>query len=83
MAFHGIGWVILERYVLYPTPLVKEGAHYVDTIKRVIRDSKMGLVINLCLTVLAWWFPLIALTINALIWMYWLYLAVSMKQKDI
>ena len=77
---HNIGWNILYRYILKPISLVKETIGAIH-IKNLSQGAKYGLFLYIAIAVLAWWFPHVALVVNVLIWICWLYLSASIKPE--
>ena len=77
---HSIGWNLLERSILIPIPLV-EDPESVAILKNIMKGTKIGFLINLALVMLAWFLPYLALALSILIWIYWLYISVSIKHE--
>ncbi|TMI94776.1 MAG: DUF1211 domain-containing protein [Bacteroidetes bacterium] len=77
---HNVGWNVLYRYILKPTPLVKEAVGAAH-IKKLSMGAKYGFLLYSLIAILAWWFPHVALVVNILIWIYWLYLSASIKPE--
>ena len=73
----GIGWNLLYYFSLKPVPLVRERI-FIEAVKNMRKNAKIGLILNIAVTVLAWWFPLIAITINAILWLFWIYISAKM-----
>jgi len=73
----GIGWNLLYYFSLKPVLLVKERI-FIEAVKNMRKNAKIGLILNIVVTVLAWWFPLIAITINAILWLFWIYISAKM-----
>jgi uncharacterized membrane protein len=67
----GIGWNLLYHFTLKPRALVKETI-FIESVKSMQKNARYGLFVNVCITTLAWWFPLIALAINTLLWLFWM-----------
>jgi uncharacterized membrane protein len=77
---HNIGWNALYRYMLKPKPLVKDNIG-VDYIKKKSQGAKYGFFIYSAIAILAWWLPYVALVLSVSIWLYWLYISISIKEK--
>jgi len=77
--FHNVGWIVLHRYILKPKSLLKDS---VDPayVKQIAKGSNYGFFIYLALAIMAWWLPYIAIMLSVLIWIYWIYLSVSIKK---
>lgn len=73
----GISWNLLYYFSLKPKPLTNEKIN-LEVIKSMQKTGRYGLVINSCITIFAWWFPLTALSINALLWLFWIKESASM-----
>ena len=67
----GISWNLLYHFTLKPTALIKE-KRLVEAVKTMQKNARYGLVINIFLAVLAWWFPLTALVVNTVLWLFWI-----------
>jgi uncharacterized membrane protein len=67
----GISWNLLYYFLLKPTTLVKDKIS-IDAVKSMHRNAKYGLAINSIIILCAWWFPLTAITINTLLWFFWI-----------
>ena len=78
---HNIGWNILYRSILKPRPIVKDSIG-VDFIKKASKGAKYGLFIYSAIALLAWWLPYVALIISVSVWIYWLYLSISLEQEE-
>ena len=76
---HNLGWNLLYAAALKPVPLVKAsiGAEHV---KNSGKGARYGLVLYTAIALLALWLPYLALVISVLIWIYWLYVSISLKQ---
>ena len=75
---HNAGWNVLHRYIFNTKPLLKSSAN-IHEMKKSARGAQFGFVLYFSLAVLAWWFPYVAISINAFTWMYWLYLSISIR----
>ena len=75
---HNIGWNVLHRSTLKPRSLFKD---HVDpeVIRGLARGAQIGFVVNVGITLIAWFLPYVALVISVSVWAYWLYLSVSVK----
>jgi uncharacterized membrane protein len=75
---HNIGWNVLHRSIKKPTPLVR--ASSLDRAKKAAWGAKLGFFIYSAIAILAWWLPYVAIILCLLVWIYWLYLSVSIKE---
>jgi len=78
---HNLGWNVLLNAMIKPKPLVKNAAA-LESVKANLKGSKKGFFIYLGITILAWWFPYVALVLSLLIWIYWLYLSISVHHEN-
>jgi uncharacterized membrane protein len=79
--FHNIGWNALHKYIAFPLPLTKSSTN-LDLLKRVRRGSQFGFFVSISIVIIAWWFPYIAIVLSFLIWLFWLYLTVDVKDVE-
>jgi hypothetical protein len=75
-----IGWNLVYESIFKPRVLIKEGVP-VNRVKDNLKNCRYGLVIYSLTTLLAWWFPLTALTINTLLWFLWLKMSMTPLNK--
>ena len=54
----------------------------VVAIKKSSQGPKYGFFIYAAIALLAWWLPYVALAISVLIWIYWLYVSLSLKEVE-
>jgi uncharacterized membrane protein len=76
---HNIGWNVLYLSIVRPVLFV-EDAKNLASLKMGRQGAKTGFLIYLAIALLALWLPYIAIIISFLIWIYWLYLSISIKQ---
>jgi len=70
---HNLGWRLLIRSCIKPVSLAKTPAH-AAVIQGLLKGNLFGTFTNVSFTIIAWWFPHIAITLSTLFWSYWLYL---------
>jgi uncharacterized membrane protein len=75
---HNIGWNVLHRSIWKPKPLVR--ASSTRHAKMAARGAKIGFFIYSAIAILAWWLPYVAIILCLLVWIYWLYLSISIKE---
>jgi uncharacterized membrane protein len=73
-----IGWILLLKTVIKPKLLLHHGIN-VDLIYGIRRTTQLGFVVYTFSTVLAFWFPYIALVMNLLLWIVWITLSINAK----
>jgi len=72
------GWLLLLRTVIKPKLLLHQQIN-VDLIHGIRRTTQLGFVVYAISTVLAFWFPVIALAMNLLLWIVWITLSINAK----
>jgi uncharacterized membrane protein len=77
---NSIGWNLLLHTLYKPKKLILSVASIklVDTIKR---STQIGFVIYSIATIMSFWFPVIALIINLLLWILWISLSITTKES--
>ena len=77
---NSIGWNLLLHTIIKPQKLVRseESIKLVNTIKR---STQIGFLIYSVATILAFWFPIIALIMNLLLWIVWISLSITTKES--
>jgi hypothetical protein len=77
---NSLGWNLLFHTLYKPKKLIhpKINVNMINTLKRSIQ---FGFVIYAGTTVLAFWFPIIALIINLLLWIVWISLSITTKSN--
>jgi uncharacterized membrane protein len=77
---NSIGWNLLLHTLYKPKKLIISEASIklVDIIKR---STQIGFVIYSIATVMSFWFPVIALIINLLLWILWISLSITAKES--
>ena len=77
---NSIGWNLLLHTIIKPKKLVRseESIKLVNTIKR---STQIGFLIYSIATLMSFWLPIIALTINLLLWIVWISLSITTKES--
>ena len=77
---NSIGWNLLLHTIIKPNKLVRseESIKLVNTIKR---STQIGFLIYSVATIMAFWFPIIALVMNLLLWIVWISLSITTKES--
>lgn len=73
-----IGWIVLLKTVIKPKLLLHQGIN-VDVIHGIRRTTELGFVVYAISTILAFWFPVVALVMNLLLWIVWITLSINAK----
>ncbi len=74
--FHNIGWNVLLAGTLKPDNLAKNERWTLE-LKGRLKGARFGFVMNSIMTIIAIWFPYIAMVLITLFWLYWIYAGVS------
>jgi uncharacterized membrane protein len=77
---NSIGWNLLLHTLYKPEKLIHSevSIKLVDTIKR---STQIGFLIYSAATILTFWFPIIALIMNLLLWIVWISLSITTKEN--
>jgi uncharacterized membrane protein len=75
---NSIGWLLLLKTVIKPKLLLHQGIN-VDLIHGIRRTTQLGFVVYTISTVLAFWFPVVALIMNLLLWIVWITLSINTR----
>lgn len=75
---NSLGWNLLLHTLYKPKKLINSDINVmlINTIKRSVQ---FGFVVYAASTLLAFWFPVIALVINLLLWIVWISLSITAK----
>ena len=76
---NSIGWNLLLHTISKPQKLIlsEDSIKMVNTIKR---STQIGFLIYSVATIMAFWFPIIALIMNLLLWIVWVSLSITTKE---
>ncbi len=75
---NSIGWMLLLHSVIKPKLLLLQGVK-IESIYETRRTVRLGFVVYVVSTILAFWFPIIALSMNLLLWIVWITLSINAK----
>ena len=75
---NSIGWNLL-LYTVYKPKLLLHSNVSVDHIDTIRRSTQLGFIVYVAATVTAFWFPIIALIANLLLWIVWITLSITEK----
>lgn len=73
-----IGWNLVFESIRRNPDILHEGVT-TATLDKLLTNTRFGLLIYTVTTILAWWFPVIALIINASLWILWISISLSEK----
>jgi uncharacterized membrane protein len=77
---NSIGWNLLLHTLSKPKKLIHsdESIKLINTVKR---STQIGFLIYSVATIMAFWFPIIALIMNLLLWIVWISLSITTKES--
>jgi uncharacterized membrane protein len=75
---NSLGWNLLLHTISKPKKLMNSDANE-GLIKTIKRSVQLGFLVYASTTILAFWFPIIALAINLLLWIVWISLSINAK----
>jgi uncharacterized membrane protein len=78
---HSIAWRLLLITSLRPVTLTKSAAETVK-LNATVKGNLIGLLLNIAITVTAWWFPYVAISMNLFLWIFWIYITIKVKPGD-
>ncbi len=75
---NSIGWNLLLYTVHKPKLLLHSNVN-VDHIDAIRRSTQLGFIVYVAATIIAFWFPIVALIVNLLLWIVWITLSITEK----
>ena len=75
---NSIGWNLVIHTVFKPQLLLHHNIN-INVLDSTKRSVRLGFIVYAVSTVLAFWFPVAALTINLLLWIVWITLSINAK----
>jgi uncharacterized membrane protein len=78
---NSIGWNLLIYTLYRPQNLIHSEIH-LKLVNKIKLSTQYGLVIYSVTTVIAFWFPIVALIINLLLWLLWISLSIMEKTTE-
>ena len=75
---NSLGWMMLIHTVTKPKLLIHQNVD-IDVIHGLKRTVLLGFVVYSISTALAFWFPVLALILNLLLWIVWITLSINTK----
>jgi len=79
---NSIGWNLLLHTLEKPEKLIRTEIN-IRIVSKIKRSTQYGFVIYSLATVLAFWFPILALIINLLLWIVWITLSITEKENEL
>jgi uncharacterized membrane protein len=77
---NSIGWNLLLHSVYKPKLLINTSVS-ISLIDNIKRSTQIGFLVYVFSTVLAFWFPFVALLLNLLLWIVWVTLSITENSK--
>jgi uncharacterized membrane protein len=77
---NSIGWNLLLHTLSKPKKLIHSEAS-IKLINTVKRSTQIGFIVYSIATIMAFWFPIIALIMNLLLWILWISLSITTKER--
>ena len=77
----GISWNLLYYFSLNPKSLARD-RRSAEVVVEMLKYARYALALNLVITLVAWWFPRTAITLNAILWIFWIWRSASMLRKS-
>ncbi|MEI7421340.1 MAG: TMEM175 family protein [Prolixibacteraceae bacterium] len=78
---NSIGWNLLIYTLYRPQNLIHSEIH-LKLVNKIKLSTQYGFVIYSVTTVIAFWFPIVALIINLLLWLLWISLSIMEKTTE-
>ena len=76
---NSIGWNLLLHTLYKPQKLIRSEVS-IKLVNKIKRSTQIGFLIYSVATIIAFWFPIIALTLNLLLWIVWISLSITAKE---
>jgi uncharacterized membrane protein len=76
---NSIGWNLLLHTLFKPEKLIHSEVN-IKLVNKIKRSTQIGFVIYSFATIMAFWFPIIALILNLLLWIVWISLSITAKE---
>jgi uncharacterized membrane protein len=78
---NSIGWNLLLHTLIKPQKLIRSEVS-IELVNKIKRSTQYGFVIYSIATIISFWFPIIALIINLLLWLVWITLSITEKSNE-
>jgi len=78
---NSIGWNLLLHTIIKPQKLIRSEVN-IKLFNKIKRSTQYGFVIYSIATIISFWFPIIALIINLLLWIVWITLSITEKSIE-
>jgi uncharacterized membrane protein len=75
---NSIGWILVLHTVMKPKLLIHQSVN-AEVIYGIKRTTQLGFLVYTFSTALAFWFPVLALVMNLLLWIVWITLSINAK----
>jgi len=77
---NSIGWNLLLHTLYNPQKLIRSEVS-IKQVNKIKRSTQIGFLIYSVATIMAFWFPIIALIMNLLLWIVWISLSITTKES--
>jgi uncharacterized membrane protein len=77
---NSLGWNLL-LHTLYKPEILIVSEVSIKTVDSIKHSTQIGFVIYSIATIMSFWFPVIALIINLLLWIVWISLSITTKES--
>jgi uncharacterized membrane protein len=77
---NSIGWNLLLHTLSKPKKLIRSDVN-IEMVNKIKRSTRIGFLIYSVATIMAFWFPIIALIMNLLLWIVWISLSITTKES--
>jgi uncharacterized membrane protein len=78
---NSIGWNLLLHTIIKPQKLIRSEVS-IKLFNKIKRSTQYGFVIYSIATIISFWFPIIALIINLILWIVWITLSITEKSNE-
>ena len=78
---NSLGWNLLIQTLYKPKKLIRSEIN-LKLVYKFKLSTRYGFLIYLITTVIAFWLPIVALTINLLLWLLWISLSIMEKTTE-
>ena len=76
---NSVGWNLLLHTLSKPKKLIRSDVN-IEMVNKIKRSTQIGFLIYSVATIMAFWFPIIALIMNLLLWIVWISLSITTKE---
>jgi uncharacterized membrane protein len=81
LLLHNFGWNLVGQAIFKPVYLGKS-PNNIPKLKETLKYTRYGFFAYLFVVLVAWWYPYVALSLQAIMWVIWLYFGITIKETD-